>query len=81
MEQVCQRHFPNSVCSLPVFLSCFGNFHRISNPPAAKKNLQLAEGTEDDWHFLAMRFFFQFKVGPFFVVVVVVVLDIMILHP
>lgn len=74
MEQVCQCHFLNSVCSLPVFLSCFGNFHRISNPPATKKNLQLAEGTEDDWHFLAI------KSRPLFVVVVVV-LDIMILHP
>ena len=43
--------------SVLFFPTRVGNFHCISNPPVAKKKLQLSESTEDDWHFLAVRFF------------------------
>ena len=31
IKQVCWRHFPNSICSLCVSVSHFGNYHNISN--------------------------------------------------
>ena len=31
IEQVCQHHFSNSICSLHVSVSHFGNSHNISN--------------------------------------------------
>ena len=36
-ELVSQHRFPNSICSLPVSVSHFGNSCIISNPPPAKK--------------------------------------------
>ena len=38
IEQFSQHCFPNSICSLPVSVSHFGNSCIISNPPPAKKH-------------------------------------------
>ena len=46
----------NSICALHVSVKHFGSSHNISNPPPSK-SLQLAEGSNDDYHFLAIRFF------------------------
>ena len=56
MEQVYQCHCSNSICSICISSSHFGNSHSSSNPPPAKR-LRLAEGSDDSQHFLAIEYF------------------------
>ena len=44
VKQICECHFPDSICSLHVSVSHFGTSCNISNPVPAKR-LQLAQGS------------------------------------
>ena len=61
-KQVCRCHFLQSVCSLCVFVSHFGNSCNILNPPSAKNYYSLKTQMIE---FFSNEVFFKIKVCTF----------------